>query len=224
MHYFWTEHLGEAGALAELSRSESEHLFKILRFRRGDRGGLLDGRGGRGVFEVGEDRELRILERSVLPEPEYKVSLWCAAPRKNKLDILLKQASELGVWSVRFLECEFSVAKPENFERMNALLIEGCKQSGNPFLPRLLPTAKLDEAPELAKGAFLCYGDVVPGGELPRPPEKGEVIFLVGPEGGFSPRELETLRSAAAPLNLGRYILRLETAAAAGVAVLNCLK
>ncbi len=207
-----------------MPRGEREHLFRVLRFRPEDRGGLLDGRGCRGLFEVGKDRELTVIGREVLPEPELKISLWCAAPKKNKLDILLKQASELGVWSVRFLDCEFSVAKPDNFDRLNTLLIEGCKQSGNPFLPRLLPMEKFSRLPELGEGKFFCYGDVVPGGGKPDLPEKGEVVFLVGPEGGFSPRELECLKNFAAPLNLGRYILRLETAAAAGVAVLNCWK
>lgn len=84
---------------------------------------------------VREERCIELLETERCPEPEKKLHLFCAVPRKAKFDVLLKQAAELGVWSVRLIECARSVAKPEGSDRWQLLLQEGCKQSKNPFLP-----------------------------------------------------------------------------------------
>ena len=127
---------------------ETEHLFKVFRARPGDEAGLLDGRGttARAVVEPG--RVLRVVERTVAGIPAERLHLCCAVPKKAKLDQLLKQAAELGVWSIRPVRCRRSVAEGGSRERWDLLLREACKQSGNPFLPRILPEEPLPDALE----------------------------------------------------------------------------
>lgn len=136
MHTFFTELSGNPGEAVALNPRERDHLFKTLRARPGDEVELFDGRGCRMTGIVREERCIELLETERCPEPEKKLHLFCAVPRKAKFDVLLKQAAELGVWSVRLIECARSVAKPEGSDRWQLLLQEGCKQSKNPFLPR----------------------------------------------------------------------------------------
>jgi len=222
MHTFFVEAMTEPGGGAELNSRERDHLFKTLRARPGDAVELFDGCGGRMAGIVREGKRVEILSAERVPEPERKLFLYCAAPRRAKFDVLLKQAAELGVWSIRLVECARSVAKPEGSDRWQLLLQEGCKQSKNPFLPEIVPPVSLAVALEEIRAANICafFGAIRSG-------ERGaeaaaKLAWIVGPEGGFTDEEEAAMRAAGVRgLNLGPYVLRLETAAVCGLAVLR---
>ncbi|MBR2344518.1 MAG: RsmE family RNA methyltransferase [Lentisphaeria bacterium] len=225
MHRVFCDNIPAAGGIAEIETREKEHLFKVFRAAPGDRVELLDGRGtvAAGIVEPG--KLIRVETVTVHPEPEVKLHLCCALPRKQKLDQMLKQAAELGAWSIRPLNCIRSVAEGGPKERWDLLLREACKQSGNPFMPRLYPEERL--APALKRlqdeNIAVYYGAVVPGGEVPgsRKPERA---LLIGPEGGFAPEEITLMEdSGAEAFNFAPYILRLETAAVCGLTALRML-
>ena len=202
---------------------ESEHIFRVFRARPGDRVMVMDGRGNRGEAEVVDKKQLVFLSRLEKAEQEIELDLYCAIPKKNKLDSLLPQLPGLGVRSLHPLLLEHSVATGENPERWELLLREGCKQSGNPRLPQLFPPVTLDEAlDEVSRsGAVLYFGSVTPADPGTADPGKIRAWF-VGPEGGFTAQEEEKLLAAGGrPLKLGSWIMRLESAAVAGLAVLN---
>lgn len=225
MHRVFCTAIPPVGETAPLEPGEREHLFKVLRASVGMAVELLDGNGTVAAGTVVEGRAVRVDSVRRVPEPELKLHLACALPRRQKLDQMLKQAAELGVWSIRPLKCIRSVADGDPRQRWEAQLREACKQSGNPFLPRLLPEEKLLPALERLKeeGVELYYGSVVPG-ETPAGTPKNDRALLIGPEGGFAPEELETLTACGAkPFNFAPYILRLETAAVCGLAVLRRL-
>ena len=146
MRTFFCETIPAPGEAAEFEKSEFDHLFRTLRAAPGDEVALFDGCGLVAVARVEPRRTLVIQERRREPEPARRLHLYCAVPRRAKFDVLLKQAAELGVWSIRLLHCERSVAQPEGSGRWETLLREGCKQSKNPFLPRILPMVKPSEA------------------------------------------------------------------------------
>ena len=225
MHTFFTEAFLTPGTFAELNARERDHLFKILRARPGDEVELLDGCGGRMTGIVREGRTVEILAAERVPEPGRKLHLCCAVPRRAKFDVLLKQAAELGVWSIRLLQCERSVAKPEGSDRWQMLLQEGCKQSKNPFLPRIVPPLPLAAMLEWLKNENIHgYFGAIRSAEFSGAAASGgkELAWLVGPEGGFTPAEETAMREAGIRgLNLGPYVLRLETAAVCGLAVLR---
>ncbi len=224
MHSFFMPEIPVPGTVFRLPEEEENHLFRILRGRSGERVRLLNGAGCRGMAQILSGRELQLESREEIPFPALKLVLACAAPRRQKLDGLLKQAAELGVMEIHFMQCIRSVAKPEDKERWRNLLAEACKQSGNVFLPKTAVHGSVAETLEsLEKGAKLYYGAVIPPEEpFPPVPGKGTVVFFAGPEGGFTEEEEALLQSAGAHgISLGPWILRLETAAAAGVAVLR---
>lgn len=223
MRTLFVENLPAPGGDVALERREAEHLFRVLRAAPGERFRLLDGRGGRAVAEVRPGKVLRIESREELSEPEKKLHLFFALPRRNKLDALLPACAELGVWELHPCVCARSVAESTPNDRWHLQLVEGCKQSGNPFLPRvaepepLLPCVRN----AAASGMELFYGSVA-AAEAPATPTAREVGWIVGPEGGFTPDEEAALRETGVrPLNLGEWVLRLETAAVCGLAVLR---
>lgn len=227
MRCFFCQTIGEPGAPAELEAREAEHLFRVLRAAPSDEVMLLDGRGGRAVAVVRPGRRLEVLRRETVAPEAPELHLCCAMPRRNRLDQLLTQAVEVGAAEIRPVRFARSVAEPEPGERWELHLREGCKQSGNPHLPRIFPSRPFAEVldGEIASGALCCYGAVE---AAPFPAElaakNGRVAWFVGPEGGFTPEEKERFASSGAlPLNLGPHVLRLETAAICGLAVLRRL-
>ncbi len=226
MHGFFVNSTFEAGSEIELVRSERDHLFKTLRAREGERIALYDGKGLRGTAVIGPDQQIRVEAVEFISPEDLRFILCCAAPRRAKLDVLLKQAVEIGVAEIRLIHCERSVAQPEGSDRWQTLLQEGCKQSRNPYLPAITPAKPLEEVLATLKneGAALYYGSVSGVEEQPAVPLCGPVAWLVGPEGGFSENEEDAIRAAGGRgLSLGPWILRLETAALCGICALRLL-
>lgn len=225
MRTLFLENLPPAGGEAVLERREAEHLFRVLRAAPGERFRLLDGRGGRAVAEVLPGKVLRVESRDDVPVPERKLHLFFALPRRSRLDALLPACAELGVWELHPCVCARSVAESTPNDRWQLQLVEGCKQSGNPFLPRVVkPEPLLPCVRSAAAGGMeLFYGSVA-AADVPATSPARDVGWVVGPEGGFTPDEEAALREVGVrPLNLGEWVLRLETAAVCGLAVLRKL-
>jgi len=229
MHRFRCDSLGslEPGALFELDSQESSHLFKTLRAAPGEEAGVMDGRGLLGVARVAPGKRLELVSKSVCPPPARRVCLYIAPPRRQKMDQILRQCAELGAWSIVPAICRRSVSVPGEDSvagRWEDVLFEACKQSGNPFLPKLC--APLDFKAAVALAASSCsvrfYGAVEgEGGVSGKLPPSGEIAWFVGPEGGFAPEELAAFPEAGfQPLRLGGWTLRVETAAACGLALI----
>ena len=213
----------EIGASVVLERAEHNHLFRVLRARAGETVGLLDGCGNYGTARVEKGNLLTLLTREKAQLPSKRIHLYLAPPRRQKMDMILKQAAELGVYRIVPVLCEYGVSEPGDTAvggRWKDLLFEACKQSANPFLPEVSPVLPFREAVEdaRAKCQFSAFGSVRDEGTFSF--ESGDAAWFVGPEGGYSPEELTLLESYARPVRLGSYILRVETAAIAGIAKL----
>jgi len=227
MHSFFYDGLKTVrpGDAVTLDHDEEKHLFRILRAADGDRVMLLDGHGETAEAEVSGKR-LLVLSRMTEPVPSFRLHLYLAPPRRQKMEQLLKQATELGVFRIVTFFSERSVALPagENARiRQETLLAEACKQSGNPFLPVCDGPVKFaDAVTDSVNACSLRYfGSPVESGSVRPADLTGDCALFVGPEGGFTEAEESRMREAGFhPLRIGRRILRVETAAVAGLAVL----
>jgi 16S rRNA (uracil1498-N3)-methyltransferase len=231
MRCFFHAHLPPVGDDLALAEREARHLFGILRGRPGDRVLLIDGQGTCAEAEIRDGKALRIVRRQTLPPPPRRVHLLVAPPRHQKMDQLLAQCAEVGVWRITPVSTAREVAKAGRDdipERWRLHLAEGCKQAHNPFLPEIVPAIPLAEAlaatanhAERWYGAVPADGEPSPAEPLPATLADGDIAWLVGPEGGFTPAEDSAIRQANfRPLQLGRWILRVETAAILGAALL----
>ncbi|MHB9139092.1 MAG: RsmE family RNA methyltransferase [Victivallaceae bacterium] len=227
MHCFYCEKISDPGSVAELDERDWKHLFKTLRALPGEDVMLMDGRGTIGEAIVAEGREVIVGRCERIAEPDVKLHLYLAVPKKQKMDQLLKQCAELGVWTIVPMTSARSVVMLSGDsapERWDALLREGCKQSHNPFLPQVKELMKLGEAVKA-----VAAQPVTPffGAPDARVTDAGigksgnELAWFVGPEGGFAPEEEQLmLEHGFNKLCIGNWTMRVETAAVCGAAVL----
>lgn len=236
MRCFYCDRL-EVGILPadQIPAREQNHIFNVLRGKEDTMVLLIDGKGAIAEAMIEDKTALRVMKIKQLPSPETKVHLFVAPPRKNQMDQLLKQCAEVGVCSITPVITERSVAKPDKestHDRMEILLIEGCKQAHNPFLPKLNPLIKFtDIASKLSILDRAFFGSTSGCGivntnkgnaDLRSSQHSGDIAWIVGPEGGFTESEEQQLTaSGATPLQVGPWIMRVETAAIIGASLLG---
>ncbi|MCF6174207.1 MAG: 16S rRNA (uracil(1498)-N(3))-methyltransferase [Victivallaceae bacterium] len=229
MHSFFCENISASGEQVELSERDAKHLFRTLRGHAGDTVKLMDGRGKLALAIIMPNKKLKLTKVSTKPDPAIKLHLFIAPPRRHKMDSLLKQCAEIGIWEITPIITERAVALPnkknDSGDRWQTLLIEGCKQSENPFLPQI------DEAISLidALNSINRETTAIFFGETPRYANgtqlklhnRRNIAWFVGPEGGFTDSERQLLHNnGAEPFSFGAWILRVETAAICGAAIL----
>lgn len=221
------------GEQAELDEAESKHLAGVMRAQAGARIEILDGRGTSGAAEVVAPHKkrttLRILSRTAAAPFAPRRILAQALVREQKMDWLIQKAVELGVHAIWPLQTERAVVRIRAEEaerkaaRWQAIALAACKQSGNPWLPDILPPHPLPEALAALRTApgAACFG-ALQAGAVPlsdyfaRLRREGcpQVAAFIGPEGDFSPAEVEILLAAGVqPVTFGPIVFRVETAA-----------
>ena len=215
--------------------SDAKHLAVVMRLRPGDEflGFAGDGREWRAtVTSVDRDTVLATVGELARQEaaPAVILETWIGVVRANRLDDAIEKCVEAGADIIRPVVCEFSqrseVSSPAKTERWLRIAREAAEQAGRLFVPVVEPPVTLTTALERLHGAIVFgHASGQAAGELaPLLPRLGAVAWLVGPEGGLSEPELAALkRRGALPLALGPYILRTETAAVVGTAVLRSL-
>lgn len=232
---FCEQRLGP-GAQFSLDAAAAQHVGKALRLRAGDALVVFDGTGGEYAAVIQRmDRERVDVKVGVFrpdePAPGFAVGLVQGLPEADKMDWILQKATELGVSWVQPVACERSVVRlsGERAAKREAhwqrVVIAACEQSGRTRIPEVRPTLGLRDwaaAPSAARRWVL-----LPDAEealVAQSAPRGDVELLVGPEGGFSEREIDVATHVGfQPLSLGPRVLRTETAPLAALAAIQSL-
>lgn len=217
-----------------LDPEESHHLLAVLRRRPDDPVHLVDGRGHRltGCLDGDGGRAATVEITAVAHDAEEpappRLRLVCGVVKGRRWEWALEKAVELGAHAIVPLLTEHGVVEPGKGrrERWLGVLRSALKQSGRAWLPQLGEPVDLATALAEAAADPLYFG-AVPGEAaeqpVPAPPEAAPwwTVFI-GPEGGWTAAERDTLAGAGArPLDLGPHVLRTETAAAAALTLLQ---
>ena len=216
-----------------LPDEEGHHLFKVLRARTGETIEVVDGSRRLFVAELGEGREAVVIEELSAPEDLGGVTLYQAVPKGRHMDLVVEKATELGVGAVVPLATEHGVVRLDRgdgkVERWRRVAVAAARQSQRLRIPEVREAISFAGAVEEAgaTAVLLHNGTDLLALEDEIPP--GEVSLFVGPEGGFSDRELAlAVESGARLASLGPFRLRSETAGMVAVAracaVLNRVK
>ena len=219
------EAIGEG--FIRISGDDARHISLSLRMKKGDTVSVCapDGRLFAASLEEFGDGYVtaHVTEESVCTaEPPYRVRLYQALPKGDKLETIVQKAVECGVYEIIPFESRNCIAKTGNNpekkrDRLNRIAAEAAKQCGRGILPQVLPTLSfrqmLDEAGKAALPLFCYEGEgTVPLGALLGGTET-EIAVVIGSEGGFTLEEVEAAKVAGLRLcGLGPRILRCETA------------
>ncbi|HLP87703.1 MAG TPA: 16S rRNA (uracil(1498)-N(3))-methyltransferase [Nostocaceae cyanobacterium] len=201
-----------------LRDEQGHYLRRVLRLESGDRFIAMDGVGKWWLAQLTGD-EAQILEPlEVRTELPVSVTLIIALPKGNGFDDVVRSCTELGVSCITPVLSERTLLNPspQKLERWRRIATEAAEQSERAFVPTVLEPVSFNMAISEA-GAnhrFLCEAR----GEIPHFSQKvnslsGEIIIATGPEGGWTPTEIETARNHGfQPVSLGKRILRAVTA------------
>lgn len=224
-----------AGDQFSLGGDEGRHAATVVRLRPGQRFYVADGRGRRLHVEAGAVERSTVhgtvVEVTEEPPAQPAFVLVQALAKGDRDEQAIEAATELGVDEVLPWQAERSVVvwRPDrvsrSLARWSAVVTRATKQSRRSRMPLVSDPVGLDSLlirTTASAVTFVLHEDADEPLAAVALPEAGEVLLVVGPEGGISDHELEALVGAGArPVRLGRSILRASSAGPAALAVLS---
>ncbi|MBK8498747.1 MAG: 16S rRNA (uracil(1498)-N(3))-methyltransferase [Flavobacteriales bacterium] len=225
MHLFYCPAL--EGEFVELPEEEAHHALSVLRMKRGDRIGLLNGRGLRAEAELLEVNKracrAHILTRQPFEQERQARIHIAVAPTKQmeRLEWFVEKAVELGVDRITPLLTKRTERTALRIDRLQRVAIAAMKQSQRTWLPVIDELVSTDAllAQDLPMHRYFgwCEGEHVSLMHAYDP--SYDAIAVIGPEGDFDPQEATDLRvKGFTAVSLGHARLRTETAALAACA------
>ena len=222
---FYVNPLNVNGSTFQLDKAESNHATRVLRLKQGDEICLLDGAG------IGYHAKINSIEKNVsgtikesipdLGENKCSVNLASALIKRDRFELMLEKATELGVNEIQPLTFERCVKKTMNFERSQKIVISSAKQCCRSRFPILHEPIDIKKLLKNSDGQFIS-GLMGADKSLSELELDKNVTVIIGPEGDFTENEIGQMKNAGVIFfNLGGRRLRAETAALNSLAVLN---
>ena len=243
MHRFYIPPAEWNPAALRLTGSEAHHARSVLRMQPGDKAVLFNGRGREVTAEItavaGRDLELRKLHEAATPPLRCRITLGQAIPKGKNMDLIVQKAVEIGAAEIIPIISDRTIVRldaddaAQKQSKWQTVAIEAAKQCGQNWLPEVgtpgtmaqffaeRPRFDLQLIGSLQGDALhlkkILAEHVTEHGDRP-----ASVLMLIGPEGDFTPAELNLARShGCRPITLGPVILRVETAAIYCLSVLS---
>ena len=215
-----------------LEKEDTHYLKNVMRLREGDYVFLFNSKDGEFKGEIissdKKNTKIKLISKIENINKEGKISLIFSLIKSSKLDYLIQKCTEVGVKKFFPVISEKSIAKNLNIERIEKIIKESCEQSNQLYLPFVHEVEKLDKTlKSLDKNSIVLFADINSANkkidEVIKNNKNYEFYLLIGPEGDFSLKERDLLKSMdnCIPISLGQNILRSETAAVVGLALLN---
>lgn len=223
-----------------ITGTDVNHIRNVLRMKQGDEIIICNGQGKDCYCIINEvsEKEIIAVIKSVKKtgtELKTRITLFQGMPKKDKLELIIQKAVELGASEIVpvmtkrvVVRLEDSKKEAKKLDRWQAIAEEAAKQSGRGIIPCVGPVLSFQEA---VKAAACMDAAIIPYENAEGMQYTRELItkmgdcrsigIFIGPEGGFEESEIELARNNhIIPVTLGKRILRTETA---GLAVLSML-
>jgi 16S rRNA (uracil1498-N3)-methyltransferase len=208
--------------------SDANHIASVLRSKIGDEIVICDGEGTDYYCTLSEVDKKRVVAEvnescATASEPRVKITLYQGLPKSDKMELIIQKCVEIGLVRIVPVKTEFAVAKldgkeDKKRERWQKIAEAAAKQCGRGIIPTVDRAMTFAEALADSKG---CSGRIIPYENeteygikrFAKGFEGDSVAVFIGPEGGFSPKEIElALKDDVTSVTLGKRILRTETA------------
>jgi len=234
MHRFYCPDIADTLTLGE---EDSKHCVKVLRMGEGNTIEVVDGNGNLYTCRISMAHPKRcaieVLDKEQQPPHWGHRIVLAIAPTKNldRIEWLVEKCVEMGVDRIIPLRCHNSERTVLKTERLKKIMVAAMKQSLKATLPQLDEmTSIMDVIAEGVEGTrCIAYCDAM----LPREQRRtlpsvyrpgSDVMVLIGPEGDFSPEEVQAATAAGfVPVTLGESRLRTETAGLMAVALIHAM-
>ncbi|MXO57409.1 16S rRNA (uracil(1498)-N(3))-methyltransferase [Pontixanthobacter gangjinensis] len=218
----------DEGISVSIEGNQAHYLSKVMRVSPGDSVILCDDQSGEWAasVEASGRRSVELTISRLLRRREQVPDFWlCAALlKKDRFDLVLEKATELGVRRIAPLVTRRCVADKLNADRAKSIIVEAAEQCARTALPELSRTVKFAEfVKEFPANRTLFFADENGGIDAAKAFSQtaGSAALITGPEGGFDYAEREMLLACpnVKPITLGPRILRGETAALAAISL-----
>jgi 16S rRNA (uracil1498-N3)-methyltransferase len=240
MYRFYVEQNQIAETSITITGTDVNHIKNVLRMRVGEKLVICNGQGKDFycIIESETDGQVvaNILEvRDTDTELQGKIYLFQGLPKKDKMELIIQKAVELGAFEIIPVMTKRTIVKIEDkkkelkkVERWQTIASSAAKQSNRGIIPVVTETKSFKEALTIAKDMdckvipYENADDITKTKEIIQNIKNNQsVAIFIGPEGGFEEQEISmALDSGILPITLGKRILRTETA---GLAILSMI-
>ncbi len=231
-----------ANKMIQLDEDTSKHVISVLRMQRGEELLLTDGKGSKAkAFIVDDNRKRCMVEvSSVETEEEKKPKITIAISiikNSSRFEWFLEKATEIGINEIIPLLCERTAKEKFRYDRMKNILVSAMLQSQQKWLPHLHEPTTFEDLlveekqqqkfiahclPEQKTQLSEAYSFTIDHSQDPPLITHPSSIILIGPEGDFTPNEIEqALQVNFLPVALGNTRLRTETAGIVAASILR---
>lgn len=240
MHRFYIENNQIQDGTITLTGEDVNHIKNVLRMKNGEKAVLCNGEGKDyhcSVLDIRNDRVVFSVEEEKDTDAELRgrIYLFQGLPKKDKMELIIQKAVELGVYEIipvmtdrTIVKLEDSKKEQRKLERWQAISVSAAKQSGRGIIPRVTGVLGFQKALDYAKALdkkLMPYENEKGMGftreTLDQIKQTDSVGVFIGPEGGFEEKEVEEAkRNGFIPITLGKRILRTETAGLTALSLL----
>ena len=221
------------GELEIKNLEQIRQIRRVLRLKIKDRLIVFDGKGKEKVLEISEFFKNKIrarflAEQDSKPELGFGINLFQAIISKDKFELVVQKATELGATKIIPVITAFSQPFNLRAERLRKIAIEAAEQSERSLIPAIEEKMDFREALQKAGSGFIAwegekqnsFENLLKDDKISK---KSEVNLFIGPEGGFTREEVKLAKELGfKTFSLGPRTLRAETAAIAAISLLAC--
>ncbi|MEG1553542.1 MAG: 16S rRNA (uracil(1498)-N(3))-methyltransferase [Rikenellaceae bacterium] len=219
------------GKIYTLPKEESAHCIRVLRKTVGEKIDIIDGKGGLFEAVIIDDNSSKcvvevVSQKSGVEALPYELHI-AIAPTKNidRLEWFLEKSTEIGIFEISLLLCDHSERKMVKQDRAEKVVVSAVKQSLKTYVPQLNEMVSFSDFMKRDFGdmpRFIAHCDNAFERTHLKKVVGDRALVLIGPEGDFSPREIETaLEKGFVSISLGDSRLRTETAALYATSIIS---
>jgi 16S rRNA (uracil1498-N3)-methyltransferase len=217
-----------------LDEDTSKHIVLVLRMKAGEKLNLTDGKGNLLTTAIVGDHKKHCTvqtDATTYQQPVTRKTTIAISLIKNssRFEWFLEKATEIGVTEIIPLICERTIKEKFRIDRMKGICISAMLQSQQCWLPLLhepIAYELLFRQEEVAGTSqkFIAHCEKGANNQLTNQPINQSSLILIGPEGDFSPKEIDlALQKHFIPVSLGETRLRTETAGVVAAALLRLI-
>ena len=231
MHRFYLAKKINGDTIVISDAEQLHHLRGVLRLKMNDEVAVFDDAGNEFTCRITglskSQAALRVHSKKTMQSNKVKLTIACAIPKMGKMDDIVDSLTQLGVDAIIPMQTERVVVsldggkREAKLERWRKIARSAAEQSQRNSIPRIEPVTSLETVISQSQDYDLklipaLFDERKPIKEVLTKSKAGNILVLVGPEGDFTPEEIELAKGAGfIPVSMGDSVLRVATAAIA---------